>query len=365
MQMMTDHLVLDGRRFHFTWLRDNCPCPRCRDEGSFQKIYDPCDRQAVPKSGEQKDGNAVITWTDDPQPHAISTDWLIANAYDAPREPVAQPQLRLWDHASISAQPETIRSTKDADGWMGDLVTLGYTRIGGLTRPQLPDFIRDLGPVSYASRQIDFVDVKVIPGGDDLSLTSHALSPHTDQSYMGHSHPLVLVLHCIENTVTGGESVLVDGFKVLEDLRRERPEDFDILTRVTVTFRQYEPANRYFFNRSIRTIELNADGSLKAVHFSHKNFTVDLPFDEMGPFYRAYAELLSRLKSPKYQYEFLLEQHQCLLIANHRVLHGRRAFDANSGIRYLSAAFLSRAYLEARLASESDRYLKRYQAAAE
>jgi len=364
MEMRTDHLVVDGRRFHFAWLRDNCPCPLCRDEASFQKIYDPCDRQAVPKSVEQEDGKLVITWMDDAKPHEFSIAWLIANAYDAPQEPSTPPQLRLWDSASIKAQPETIRSPGDVTGWLGDLVNLGFTRIGGITRQELPNFIRDLGPVSYASRQIDFVDVKVIPGGDDLSLTSHALSPHTDQSYMGHSHPLVLVLHCIENTVTGGESVLVDGFKVLTDLRREKPEDFDILARTIVTFRQYEPATRYFFNRSIRTIELKPDGELKAVHFSHKNFTVDLPFKEMGPFYRAYTELLSRLKSPKYEYVFRLEQHQCLLMANHRVLHGRRAFDASSGIRYFSAAFLSQNYVEARIANDSDRWLRRYRTAA-
>jgi hypothetical protein len=52
-------------------------------------------------------------------------------------------------------------------------------------------------------------------------------------------------------------------------------------------------------------------------------------------------------------------------MANHRVLHGRRAFHANTGTRYLSAAFLSRNYVDARLACESDRYLKRYQSAAE
>lgn len=365
MDVKSDHLVLEGRRFHFAWLRDNCPCPRCRDTGSFQKIYDPCDRKSVPASAVQQDGHVVITWSDDKEPHRISVAWLLANAYDAPQTAAVSPAMRLWDRASINSQPETIRAPSDAAGWLGDLVHLGFARIGGLPRTDLPGFIRDLGPMSYASKQVDFVDVKIVPGGDDLSLTSHALSPHTDQSYMGHSHPLVLILHCIENTVTGGESVLVDGFKVLGDLLRDKPEDFAILARTTVTFRQYEPANRYFYNRSVRTIEQNPDGSLKAIHFSHKNFTVDLPFDEMGRFYQAYTELLSRLKSAAYQYEFKLQPQQCLLMANHRVLHGRRAFDASSGTRYFSAGFLSRNYVDARLANESDRYLKRYRSAAE
>jgi gamma-butyrobetaine dioxygenase len=298
MKLMSDQLVLDGRRFHFSWLRDNCPCPRCRDEGSFQKIYDPCDRTAVPESVTQEGNAVIIAWSDDETPHIIKSAWLLANAYDTLRVSPEAPVLLLWDHALITKQPETIRSPNDSEGWLGDLVTLGFTRIGILKRQGLPGFIRDLEPVSYASKQVDFVDVKVIPGGDNFSLTSHALSPHTDQSYMGHSHPLVLALHCIENTVTGGESVLVDGFKAPEELQRDKPDDFAILARTMVTFRQYEPANRYFYNRRIRTIEQNPDSSQKAIHFSHKNFTVDLPLEEMGRLYEAYGELLSRLESP-------------------------------------------------------------------
>lgn len=365
MELKGDHIVVEGRRFHFAWLRDNCPCPRCRDADSFQKIYDPCDREAVALAAE-RDGDALlVTWSDDAEAHRIKLAWLAANTYDVPPPaPAPVPALRLWDAASINAQPEVIRSPSAPEEFLGDLVHLGFARIGGLPREDLPAFIGSLGPVAYASKQVDFVDVKIIPGGEDLSLTSHALSPHTDQSYMAYAHPLVLVLHAIENTVTGGESILVDGFKVAEDLARERPEDYAVLARTTVTFRQYEPQLNYFFNRSIRTLELDADGKLKALHFSHKNFTVDLPFEEMGAFYAAYTELLRRMKSPAYQYVFPLQPGQCLLMANHRVLHGRNAFDAASGIRHFSAGFLPRNYIDARLAFGSSGAKARYLSAA-
>jgi len=85
-----------------------------------------------------------------------------------------------------------------------------------------------------------------------------------------------------------------------------------------------------------------------ALTFSHKNFSVNLPFDEMGPFYRAYRGLLARLKDPAYQQVFKLEPGQLLLVQNDRVLHGRRAFDPRLGHRHFEAFHVSWDYLAAR-----------------
>jgi gamma-butyrobetaine dioxygenase len=179
-------------------------------------------------------------------------------------------------------------------------------------------------------------------------MSSFALSPHTDQSYMTHTHPMLLVLYCIENGARGGESTLVDGFRVVEDLRREMPEDYAVLCRMPVTFAQLDPSVEYFFSRTTPVIETNGAGELLALHCSHKNLLVDLPFDEMGRFYAAYRSLLSRLKSPRYEHVFRLEPGQCLLVENDRVLHGRRAFDANSGTRHFTTAFVAWDYVAAR-----------------
>ncbi len=33
-------ITVEGNRFHYIWLRDNCLSPKCRHPSSFQKIYD-------------------------------------------------------------------------------------------------------------------------------------------------------------------------------------------------------------------------------------------------------------------------------------------------------------------------------------
>ncbi|NEO29403.1 MAG: hypothetical protein F6K36_02905 [Symploca sp. SIO3C6] len=50
--------------------------------------------------------------------------------------------------------------------------------------------------------------------------------------------------------------------------------------------------------------------------------------------------LFCYLNNPTYQYCFRLEAGDCLLVQNFRVLHGRKAFNPNSGSRHLEVAFV-------------------------
>jgi gamma-butyrobetaine dioxygenase len=237
------------------------------------------------------------------------------------------------------------------EAWVEQIWRLGFTRVGNIPADRFEAFVASIGPVSYYARQEEaFVPVKIIPGGTDLSMSSFALSPHTDQSYMTHTHPTLLMLYCFENSVTGGESTLVDGLRVVEDLRRDEPEHYAVLCGTPVTFAQLDPSVEYFFERTTPVIETDADGKLLALHCSHKNFLIDLPFDRMGRYYEAYRSLLTRLKSPDYEHVFRLEPGQCLLVENDRVLHGRRAFDANSGTRHFTSGYVAWDYLAARRA---------------
>ena len=99
---------------------------------------------------------------------------------------------------------------------------------------------------------------------------------------MPHMHPLIVGLYCVENNAPGGESIVVDGYRVAADLEREAPEDFARLCRTPVTFRQFDPAAGYHFTRTTPILRCDAQGAVTAVTFSHKNFSVDLPFEEMG-----------------------------------------------------------------------------------
>jgi gamma-butyrobetaine dioxygenase len=346
----TDFLTVDGYRFHHIWLRDNCPCAACRDPSSYQKIHDPCERTAVPGSIELLDDALVVTWSDDPLPHRIGRGWLRANAYDRPRDGTVNEERLIWDRKILVASSPATHDAGElnAAAWTDDMVKWGFVRLGNLPRSELERFVASIGPISHYISPEPFISIKVVPGGEDIGLTSHALSPHSDLSYMPHMHPLIVGLYCMENNAPGGESIVVDGYRVAAVLAREAPDDFAQLCRTPVTFRQFDPAAAYHFTRTTPILRCNAKGTVTGVTFSHKNFSVDLPFAEMAPFYRAYAGLLARLKDPAYQHVFKLEPGQLLLVENDRVLHGRHAFDPRAGSRHFEAFHVSWDYLAGR-----------------
>ena len=67
----------------------------------------------------------------------------------------------------------------------------------------------------------------------DTAYTSAAIGPHTDGTYSLDS-PGFQMFHCLQFDGTGGESTLVDGFKVAEQIRKQDPEAFAALTQVKV-----------------------------------------------------------------------------------------------------------------------------------
>ena len=46
----------------------------------------------------------------------------------------------------------------------------------------------------------------------------------------------IQMLHCIRQADTGGDNMLVDGFKAASDLRQSDPESFSFLTKTPVEF---------------------------------------------------------------------------------------------------------------------------------
>ena len=111
----------------------------------------------------------------------------------------------------------------------------------------------------------EYFNVKSKPNPNDLAYTPLPLSPHTDNPYRK-PVPNIQLLHCIENVVKGGYSTLVDGFAVAENLKKEFPEFFKILTEVKVKFR-FVDKNVVLENYG-ELIELDQNKHVKQVRLS-------------------------------------------------------------------------------------------------
>lgn len=348
-----NYLTVRGKRFHYIWLRDHCLCPECRDPSCFQKVIDLSDRTSppVPKSVELGDEQLIVTWNETPPHRSIfPIYWLLSYAYDPEPDPQPQSETRLWDKVWFDVHPPKWHdfSTWAQQSWMIQILELGFTLLKNMSVEQFEPFVSAIGPIIPIIESELILTVKAIPNPDDLAGSCYALTPHTDLSYM-HTQPVVQFLHCLENEATGGESILVDGFRVARDFQKNHPEYFGILSRTPVQFRNFFPQPlAHYFAHTTPILKLDGEGKVTEIYLSHKNFDVNLPFHLIESFYEAYSAFFNYLKNPAYQYCFRLQPGDCLLMQNFRVLHGRKAFDPTSGARHLQGAYLPWEYFVSR-----------------
>lgn len=88
----------------------------------------------------------------------------------------------------------------------------------------------------------------------DSAYSKSYLGAHTDNTYFNDASGLQ-VLHCVHHSGTGGESLLLDGFRALSDLRAKHPEAYVRLCRTHVPAEYIEPKQHHTFSAPI--IRLN------------------------------------------------------------------------------------------------------------
>ena len=317
------------------WLRDNCACSDCRiaqtDEKKFMISSVPAD--LAPASAKLTGDELHIVW---PDGHRSvfkgsllrsygSTDADISSSWPRDYTPYRCDYRRFLgdDRTAASA---IARFVKDGAMILGKAPTVPGT---------LENLAARLGPV----REVLFDrihDVAVDPSGYNVAHTPLPLPPHNDfASYTW--PPSVQALHMLANETRGGESVIVDGWAVLADLRAEHPDYFDVLSRVAVPFREFDEDTETFAVEPI--VRCNSDGTIAGLRFSNQLMQAIDPNDPHAhDFYNAYRELCVRITNPELQISFRLNGGEILVVAAHRVLHGRRAFEP-VGRRHLQDAY--------------------------
>lgn len=340
-------LSIRGKRFHYTWLRDNCLSSKSRLLDSMEKLSNIIDQPSSPKplSVEERDGKLIIDWNETPPHRSIfPISWLLKHSYDPNPAPLNEPII-LWDKARLEENSVSKYDTRfsSPELWMSQLFRLGFVFLSNIAPENLEEFITSFGPVLNTDYG-GIMDHKV---GKDIAASSHSLSSHTDISFR-YGHRVAEFLYCVKNEATGGQTFVMDGFCVARDFQKQHPDYFKILAETPIQFWRVRHENQYFFRPVRPIIELDNEGEVIAVRFSHKNCMPILPFDQVEGFYKAYRAFFSYLNHPDYQYHFRFEPGDCLLVQNFRSLHGRTAFDPTSGSRKITVAYTEWDYFQAR-----------------
>ncbi|WP_316527038.1 2-trimethylaminoethylphosphonate dioxygenase [Kitasatospora brasiliensis] len=321
------------------WLRDNCPCAECRDPRNGQKLFQIADLPedlAVAGSGET-DGHLEVLWSDGHRSR-YPLEWL-----DGADEGDGRTERgkRLWAAADFAdGIPEAPWEAYLADPARQAAVLTAVRSEGFAVLRGVPAVERQVLRVAESFGHVrvtnygELFDVRVEPAPNNLAFTSAAITPHTDNPYRD-PVPTLQLLHCLENSATGGDSGLVDGFRAAAVLREEAPEAFDVLTRTPVPFVFRDRRTELRADRPL--IDVDPLGRIREVRFNNRSIGT-LRGGDLGAFYAAYRRFAAITLRPELRLTFRLGPGDCLVFDNTRLLHARTAF-RQDGHRHLQGCY--------------------------
>ena len=312
---------------HPEWLRDNCPCAVCRivqtDERRWEPWRDANGIGVVEASVEA--GDLVVAWTSGHVSRYTAETWATIDR--AMRR--GRWTTRLWsagysierfDHDATVNDVVTRRRMFEAFRRDGAVVVTGSPCVPGT----VIEYLRSIGITLRDSSLGLIFDVKLDPAGYNIAFTAENVPPHNDNAQYAHP-PSGQVLAMLVNDVTGGDSVVVDGWSVLERLRDREPEAIEVLGRVEVGFRQYSRDVEAFTRAPL--VVRDRFGRFTHLRFSNQ-LMQPLAFDDpdLAAWYRAYRLLGSAVTDPANHVAFRLAAGDMLFVNGCRVLHARTEY---------------------------------------
>lgn len=353
----------DGKtsRFHAMWLRDNALDPETRSPGNGQRLITILDQPARTRIRSASLGSATITITFEPEDKSVSfpLHWLQARSYDKPvgREPAWTGELiDRWDSSLQSNIPSAgwPRVSKDRavlGGWLSAVRRYGFAVMTDV--PVDSGFLCKVAETFGYIRETNYgrwFDVRAEVNPNNLAYTNLGLQAHTDNPYRD-PVPTLQLLACLENSVDGGDSLVIDGFKVVDRLKSENLRHFEVLSRYPARF-EYTGSPGVMLKSKRPLIELGPDGELIAVRFNNRSLAplTDIPFDDMAAYYAAYRRFAELIEDPLMAVTFKLAEGELFIVDNTRVLHARKAF-SGSGKRWLQGCYADKDGLLSTLAA--------------
>ena len=319
----------------YLWLRDNCNCEQCKVVQTGEKSFNVCDVDVDirPASVNLIDDSIVIKWQDNHQTQYPSNFLAITLNYH-------QQETEHWGN-QFQPQRFDFNNFINNDTTAANFIT-EYLKAGACVIENAPQVLYSieqltvrLGPI----REVVFDrihNVIVDDKGYNVALTNLSLPPHNDLASQDWP-PSAQALYMVNNECEGGETIIVDSFRIAEQIRLQQPHFFNSLCTVKVPFRIYSEAQETYSINPM--ITLNSQGQISLVRYSNQTMqAIPLNQPDLDLFYRAYHYLSSAINNASEQAMFRLNSGDVLVTAGHRVLHGRKAFKV-TGIRHLQDAY--------------------------
>jgi trimethyllysine dioxygenase len=327
------------------WLRDHCHAAHSLNADTMQREVNTfaIPQHIVPAKIEIKDGGRTlsIAWEHHESVSIFPARFLWDIAQQEGRLRAAP--RTLWDRDSMGKNfpsvsfEEIMGSDAGRLRWLSLVEKYGFAVTTGAEAT--------MAGTEALAKRIGYVRETIFGGMwefsanmafKDTAYTSVAIGPHTDGTYSNDA-PGLLVFQCLEFDGAGGDSTLVDGFKVAQTIRDSDPAAFDILTEVKVPAHYLGDGVHLRAEHPVIGLDHNADfAQISYNNYDRAPFT--LAPARMTEFYRALALFNRLINDPTYEISMRLLPGTVLLFDNWRALHGRHAF---RGHRHMCGAYLN------------------------
>ena len=300
-----------------------------------------------------EDENVVINWSHNSSTTQHNLAYLRDNDFSTERTQRRRPAPLIWNASDANRfhwfEAADLEDPSSRLELFNHIRNYGIALIQGL--PTTPGTLKTLTSYFGPTRQTHFgslFDIRSqtqdqLGTGQNIGATAcNSQAPHTDEGWR-HGPPGINLFHCLQSHQNGGgESIFVDGIGAAEALRCDDPEAFELLTSEPLMFvAERNPKER--FRSRAPAIALDHEGQVRGVRITDRTLAaLDLPIELVEPAYRAIGLFYELLLSPIRLYEHQLNPGEMVVFDNHRVLHGRRAFDPATGQRWLQQLSIDR-----------------------
>ena len=325
------------------WLRDHA-----RDEDSWdhrsnqRKIYsaklDP--KLHIKKAILKDNGKSVdILWSDLKKPINYTSNFFLENSNKSQK---INNNINIWDKKDIGEEIYTdFQNTITNDGFkefLEKLYKFGFVVIQNC-KTEMSSVEKIANKIGYVRESI-FGGLWSFESNNDMAdsaYTQDELRPHTDSTYSNDAPGLQLLL-CCHYEATGGESIMVDGFKIAEKIYKENRDLYTLLSEIEVTG-QYI-GDGVFLEAKRPIFKLNSNKELVQVSFNNYDRAAFRMNDEKTlKFYDAIREFDLIANNREYQWRHILKPGELLIFNNWRILHGRGSF---KGDRKMSGCYINK-----------------------
>jgi len=347
----------ESSEYHFLWLRDNCHCDDCVTSLSKEQVFEICDVpfDIKPLSVELSKNNTInIVWDYEEHKSSYHASWLKEHCYSEESREKRIMSPKVWDKNVIAKELPTyhydavMNDEEVLLNWLYDQRDYGISKIENVEN--------ELKTVQKVAERISFIrqtnfgmvfNVISKPNANSAAYTNLKLPLHTDLPTR-ELQPGLQFLHCLVNDASGGESILVDGFKIAEHIRANHPEEYISLTTLPMSFYNKDKKSDYRFDSPM--ILTDEKGNISEIRMA--NFLrgpMDIAGKDIESFYKAYRLFIMLTRDESFQYFHRLNAGDLIAFDNRRILHARNAFNLEEGNRHLQGCYVDKDELLSRI----------------